>query len=253
MAKPITVFLWGYYGWGPHGKDLLRLSAAVELARGFKPPVFVDIRVRRSGRARDFNGPAFERMASNRYAWIRDLGNQHVIDGRKGIKIRRPEAAEDLLDLAIRYAKRSQRLIVFCSCGPPCGCHRVKVGDLLLKAAQRRGIELEVIEWPGGSPNPRPYKVDLEPGELTRFRKHGVSVYLPKTAPVEKLSGLPVGSIIKGICEGASVTFACYPAQPLGKRWYLDALLNDDGTEVPPKPMAITKWRRTYCYAARRR
>lgn len=79
MAKRVTVFSWGYYGWGTHGKDLLRLTAAVEAARGFTPPPFVDIRARRTVRARDFNGEALRDLAGPCYTWIKDLGNQAIL------------------------------------------------------------------------------------------------------------------------------------------------------------------------------
>jgi hypothetical protein len=47
MQKELTLFMWGYYGWGNHTSDLMLAVDEVERARGFNPPVFVDIRIRR--------------------------------------------------------------------------------------------------------------------------------------------------------------------------------------------------------------
>jgi len=49
-----TLFTWGYYGWGNHTPDLVKAVDAVETSRGFQPPMFVDIRIRRSVRAAGF-------------------------------------------------------------------------------------------------------------------------------------------------------------------------------------------------------
>ena len=57
-----TLFSWGYYGWGNHTQNLVEAVDAVEASRGFEPPFFVDVRIRRSVRAAGFNGPAFENL-----------------------------------------------------------------------------------------------------------------------------------------------------------------------------------------------
>jgi hypothetical protein len=43
-----TLFTWGYYGWGNHTPQLVEAVDAVETSRGFEPPIFVDIRIRRT-------------------------------------------------------------------------------------------------------------------------------------------------------------------------------------------------------------
>lgn len=50
---------WGCYGWGNHTAQLVQAVDAVETSRGFKPPTFVDNRIRRSVRAVGFTGSAF--------------------------------------------------------------------------------------------------------------------------------------------------------------------------------------------------
>ena len=56
---PTTLFTWGYYGWGNATSQLVEMVDAVERARGFAPPMFVDIRIRRAVRAKGFQGDAF--------------------------------------------------------------------------------------------------------------------------------------------------------------------------------------------------
>jgi hypothetical protein len=55
----LTSFSWGYWGWGNSVPQFLQAAAAHEAARGFMPPAFADVRLRRSGRAPGFNGRAF--------------------------------------------------------------------------------------------------------------------------------------------------------------------------------------------------
>lgn len=41
--KPITIFSWGYHGWGNHTPYLIKALDAVKESRGFKPLMFVGI------------------------------------------------------------------------------------------------------------------------------------------------------------------------------------------------------------------
>lgn len=76
---PVTIFSWGYYGWGNHTRRLVEAVDAVEASRGFRPPVFVDIRIRRSVRAAGFTGPAFEKLLEQgRHRWMKSLGNKFI-------------------------------------------------------------------------------------------------------------------------------------------------------------------------------
>jgi hypothetical protein len=43
-----AIFTWGYYDWGNHTPRLVEAVDAVERSRGFEPPLFVDIRIRRT-------------------------------------------------------------------------------------------------------------------------------------------------------------------------------------------------------------
>ena len=74
-----TLFSWGYYGWGNHTPNLVEAVDAVETSRGFEPPIFVDVRIRRSVRAAGFKGPAFERLLgerTTRHRWMKTTWEQ---------------------------------------------------------------------------------------------------------------------------------------------------------------------------------
>src|SRR5208283_1508058 len=110
-----TLFTWGYHGWGNHTPDLVEAVDAVETSRGFEPPIFVDIRIRRSVRAAGFTGPAFEKQVGpERHHWMKSLGNQ-FIETRTGpeIQIAHPTAADELLGLALESARDNHRLLFF--------------------------------------------------------------------------------------------------------------------------------------------
>jgi hypothetical protein len=116
---PLTMFTWGYHGWGSSTDKFKQAVDVVELERNFEPPFFVDIRARRSVRAVGFRDGAFDkRLGQERYRWMPSLGNRWV-KTRKGpkIQINEPEAAEELLGLALSLRTKRRRVIFFCSCG----------------------------------------------------------------------------------------------------------------------------------------
>jgi hypothetical protein len=153
----IETFMWGYWGWGGSTRDLVKTFDAAEALRGYEPPIFVDVRVRREARAVGFRGDAFERMmGGERYRWIRGLGNEGILD-RGAMRILDPSAAGELLDVIVAAGRSHRRVLFFCSCNRPPGrvgerCHRYLVGDLLVKEARRLRVALSVVEWPGGAP-----------------------------------------------------------------------------------------------------
>ena len=156
--KGITAFTWGYWGWGTHAADFVRNVDAVERARGWRPPLFVDIRIRRSGRAPNFQQNAFEKIVGQRrYRWMKALGNRSIITKRGRMEIADPNAANDLLEHVLQAHNQKRRVLIFCACEYPGtvhspSCHRATVAGLLLKAAHRKGVRLRVAEWPGGEP-----------------------------------------------------------------------------------------------------
>ncbi len=148
-------FSFGYHGWGNHTDELVEAVDTVEEARGWKLPLFVDIRIKRSGRAKGFVGDQFaSRVGADRYRWLPGLGNRSVQDKNiKGdIVIDEPIAALELLSWIVCERKRQRRVIFLCHCEYPWSCHRHKVANLLLTAAKVNGVRLKVSEWPGGTP-----------------------------------------------------------------------------------------------------
>jgi len=110
-----TVFSFGYKGYGSGTARFVKAVDDVERARGFEPPLWVDVRISRKVRALGFRERAFERrVGPGRYLWLRDLGNEKVLDHSGGVKIRNPDAVAELLAAAL--ATRRRRVIFFCSC-----------------------------------------------------------------------------------------------------------------------------------------
>src|ERR1043166_2066460 len=196
MKKPLTIFTWGYWGWGNHTSEFGKAVDAVERSRGFKPPIFVDIRIRREVRAKGFNGDAFGSVVGkSRHRWVQDLGNEEILTGGKGIRIRKPRAAAELLAEAVRFASENRRLIFFCSREPPCWCHRSTVAKLVLKYARKQKIPAQVVEWPGG--NPTSIDVFVSEKDLKMLGKAQTSIPLTNATPLARYAGLPWGSVAR--------------------------------------------------------
>jgi hypothetical protein len=86
---PLSIFSFGYYGWGNHTPELVEAVDAVEADRGFEPPLFVDIRIRRSVRAAGFTGPAFERLLGpDRHRWMKSQGIR-LLSVRECVSVRK--------------------------------------------------------------------------------------------------------------------------------------------------------------------
>ncbi|MCE9563952.1 MAG: hypothetical protein K8U57_18070 [Planctomycetes bacterium] len=85
--------------------ELVETVDAIEKSRGCKPPIFVDIRIRRSIKAVGFNGTIMSGF------WMKSVGN-NFIETRAGppIQIADPETAKDLLHLAKSHGQERPRL-----------------------------------------------------------------------------------------------------------------------------------------------
>jgi hypothetical protein len=197
-VKPnhLVLFSWGYWGWGNATAELIRAVDAAEASRGFEPPIFVDIRIRRSVRAKGFTGGAFEKAVGlSRYRWIQDLGNESVLTGRRGICIRNPRAAAQLLDLALEAAQRHRHILFFCACEFPISCHRDDVAKLVLAEARRRGIAFVVEEWPGGQP--ADILLTLDADEFRRVVRGAKSLRIGNQLPLGTAANVAWGSPLK--------------------------------------------------------
>jgi hypothetical protein len=104
--KEITTFTWGYWGWGTHTKEFVRIADAIERKRSFQPPIYVDIRLSRKVRAPGFREGAFESvLGCRRYRWLSKLGNARIGSGKAGIRILDPGGVEDLLQIVVDAAR----------------------------------------------------------------------------------------------------------------------------------------------------
>lgn len=224
----VKVFTFGYWGWGSETAALVRGIDAVESARGFAPPLFVDIRKSRSVRSKGFNGRAFERrVGPDRYVWLASLGNDSIVTGQRGIRIHDPSAAEVLLDHVLEASRRRQRVIFFCACEAPIDCHRKVVGDLLLEAARKRPLPLALDEWPGGEPEA--IRITVPRLVLRTVERGRKSIPLQRKADLAKFSGLPWGSVVKLAAGGESTWVVSGPTRAFAGRWFLP--VSDDGPQ----------------------
>jgi hypothetical protein len=191
----VTLFSWGYFGWGSSLPQLLRVTERAEQARGFLAPVFVDVRFSRSVRSPGFRDRSFERaIGAGRYVWMKGLGNEGI--GSGGLKIHKPETAVDLLDLAIREQRQGpRRVIFFCSCQSPEHCHRNEVRALLLDLARERRMKLRVVEWPGGDVAlTHALSLDVEPHLFDKIVRDAPRIPITEDVALERCCALPWGS-----------------------------------------------------------
>lgn len=224
--RSLTMFTWGYWGWGNATGQFVKAVDAVEAARGFKPPRFVDVRIHRSVRATGFQGAAFEKVVGERrHLWMPLLGNQAVL-GKPGprVQIKDPTAAETLLDEAVEAARQAQRLLFFCSCEFPNDCHRFTVADLLLKAAKARNVRLTVVEWPGGEPGSTPVDIELALAQLKQLRGGRRSIPLGRQPSLERYGAVPWASVARVHAANEELLAIIGPAAYRADGWCLPLL-----------------------------
>jgi hypothetical protein len=219
--KPITIFSWGYWGWGTATKQLLRAVASVEAERGFEPPLFIDVRWNRSVRAPGFNGGAFEKLCGeDGYRWMKSLGNRAISDdGARRIRIADPLAAHELLYRALDADQQHRRVIFFCNCPDPRRCHRWEVARLVLSVASKRDIPVEIVEWPGGTP--RQFELNVKAQVCDAVARGRQSIPLGSRPELAVVAGLPWGTVLKLRCRDSSTTALVGPALYERKQWML--------------------------------
>ena len=261
---PPVAFSWGYAGWGNHTRALVEAVDAVEAARGFGPPVFVDVRIRRAVRAVGFRERAFEALlAPARYRWLPGLGNKRVAGESEVMELRDPGEAATLLDVVDDAARTGARVIFFCACASPdrrAECHRGMVADALLEVARRRRMPLTVHEWPGGAPLVA--DLTLPPPVMRRLQAGAARLPVPADVPVARAAGLPHYSILR-CTDGDDTRLAVSGAAvytPGGWMFPVHELAADDVQAVRPllddalverallplgaKPALPRRWRR---------
>lgn len=226
----VTLFSWGYEGWGNWTDKVVEAADAVERSRGWGPPVFVDIRASRKVRAEGFREHTFERrFGPDRYRWIRGLGNKAILTGeRKGALLDAGRAA-DLLDLALELQTARRRVIYFCSCvSPTGGCHRHWVAPHVFKEAEARDLAVTVVEWPGFDSEPVAIpKVKTSPSIVKSINGGRVSLPLGSETPPPALMALPWFTLVDLVDQGSgkSLDFMLSgPAQHRAGGWQLPVM-----------------------------
>jgi hypothetical protein len=222
-----TVFTWGYEGWGNATRELDRAFRAVEAARGFAPPVFVDVRARRQVRAIGFRDDVFQQrvVGRERYRWLRGLGNEQVRTGRGPMRLRRRGDVAELLGIVLAAARQGRRVLFFCSCQSPerCGtCHRQLVRNALLREARRIDQPLRIQEWPGGTLSSRVRtEVRVAAEVLTQVRRGRKTVPLGKGLPPVELLSLPHYSLVRLRSREDVQLVSVLPARAGARGWHL--------------------------------
>ena len=228
-TSAVTIFSFGYWGWGNSTPQLVELFDALEQSRGFKPPLLVDIRIARSVRAPGFNNRALEKLVgADRYLHIPELGNRAVIENTgELITIANPDAARNLLDLALSEHRANRRIVFFCACqyqmeerNP--SCHRYEVGSLLLSESLRRNQTNVVTEWPGTEPEV--LRLSLPSEILKKLRVGSKSVPLPREMMPDQIAAIAWGSV--AYCSGDGEFFSARVdrAKWSTSGWYLPVL-----------------------------
>ncbi len=219
----LEAFMWGYWGWGGSTGELVEAFDAAEGARGFAPPLFVDARASRGVRALGFRGDAFaQKFGSERYRWMRGLGNRAVFEGQGPMRLMDDGAVGELLDEIVASQRSGRRVIFFCACVSPRNageryCHRELIGELLVDEARRRNVALAVSEWPGGSP--RQVIATFNSSAISKWRKRAQSVRCPAGIAAPVAASLPWGSYAVVNCPGGSLPLVLGPAIHSGGRW----------------------------------
>jgi hypothetical protein len=224
----ITLFSFGYWGWGTSTEHLVQAFDALERSRDFGPPVLVDVRISRSVRAPGFNNRALEKLVGvDRYVHMPGLGNLAAIHKADTLTIANPADAESLLDQAIRAHDRRHRIVFFCACPFQLQdgeryCHRYEVGSLLLKESRKRNKQIIVTEWPGT--DPEALRLTLPSEVLKKLRGGMKSIPLPKDKPLDRIASITWGSVVHCSGAGEPVHARVDRAMWRPEGWYLPVL-----------------------------
>ena len=247
----LTMFSFGYSGWGNATEKLVEAVNVVEATRGFQPPLWVDIRLKRNARARGFSGHAFaEVTGEDNYRWMSELGNANLGDpSATRARIKDPSKATALLELALQEARANRRRVIFfCSCALPVDlengkrCHRTNVTRLLLNRARDRRIPLSIEEWPGGSPTT--ITLSIEENEVHRLRRGIKSIPL-ELPDIDALhAGLPWGTIARIVSGEGEFLAVVDSARYHDGAWYLPVRqLDDADAGLCTLKAEMSKWR----------
>ncbi len=199
-------FSFGYWGWGHKAKKMVEYIDYVEAKKGNKPPMFVDIRIRRVGRTRDFIANRFEDIVgTSRYKHMPELGNQAIVDKTlTKVTIKDPSKVIDLLNI-ISARPDNQKVIFFCACEFLKQCHRYDVSKLLIKEAKKSGKKIKISEW-FSVPIKKEFKISLDNKTFNKVKKENgyiqkeyslSEIYDMKSSEVLFIKNEKTGELIK--------------------------------------------------------
>jgi hypothetical protein len=121
-------------------------------------------------------------------------------------------------------------------------CHRTTVAGLVLKAARKRGVQVEIVEWPGGEP--KQIDLDVTPRDFTSIRKGRMPVPLGDRPDLAEVAGLPWCSVATLHSEGEKLKQVVGPAIRQPGQWVLLVFPTDvDG--LPDQKNEAVKLRRS--------
>jgi hypothetical protein len=167
-----------------------------------------------------------------------------------------PTAAQEFLDLAVERAGKGHRLRVFSGCPLPrhegkTACHMDTVAGLVLRAAKKTDVQIEVIEWPGGEPAHA--QIDVPPTTFKALERGRVSVPLEK-AGSSKLRCVPWGSIVTVRAGDEEMRVITGPASWQDGQWLLPVFwyFFDPDTDLAEIEREAKKLRRSWGLEARR-
>lgn len=223
-TKPLILYSWGYWGWGSTTKQFVESVDLVEKARGFNPPLFVDVRLRRSVRAPGFREAAFQQVTgADRYVWMNSLGNKNVGTGDDW-ELKDPKAVAELLKLAAERSRDSRRVIFYCACQTPVECHRSLVAETLIKVAKDQKRQVSVVEWPGTELPESPLVWNPSSRVLSAVEKGRRSIDLPAGVTLTEAASMAWYTPVILMAEGSKVPVLVGPAVFQRDAWVVPVL-----------------------------
>ena len=145
------------------------------------------------------------------------------------MRIQCPDAAEQLLDLAIDAAAANKRIIFSCHCLSPDNaeyCHRSKVAKLVSHSARRRRVRVEIEEWPGGAPaRTTVSRIRIGEPEMRKVRHGASTVSLTKRQASTALAAMPWGALVELVSLGEQQVVSAGPLQYRARHWQLPVFL----------------------------
>lgn len=223
-SKSLNLFSWGYWGWGSTTKQFVESADLAEKARGFNPPLFVDVRLDRSVRAPGFREGAFQRtMGDDRYVWMNGLGNKNVGTGGAWV-LKEPKDVQKLLKLAEENSSLHRRVIYFCACEYPVRCHRSLITNNLLKLAKQHNRRIRLAEWPGTDLPEAPLRWNVPKAILSSVQRGRKNFELPTEVPLADAASVAWYTPVVLVSGDTQLPILAGPAVVQKDRWMVQVL-----------------------------